>query len=46
MVAGYTKYVTGKGGVVTWDVPIQKNGLLSENFLHQLSAVDRTLSRP
>jgi hypothetical protein len=44
LAAGYTTYVTGKGGVVTWDVPIQKNGLIPEPFIQQLSAVDRTMS--
>jgi len=40
LVCGYTKHVTGKGGVVTWDVPIQKNGLIPEPFLKQLRALD------
>ncbi len=39
MVCGYTKHVTSKGGVVTWDVPIQKNSLIPEPFLRQLKAI-------
>lgn len=39
-VIGYTKHVVSKGGVVTWDVPIQKDGQIPKQFLRQL----RTLS--
>lgn len=38
-VVGYTRYVTGKGGVVTWDVPILPSGLIPAPFLAQLSAL-------
>ena len=38
-VFGYTKYVTGREGVVSWDVPIQKSGLIPEPFLRQLSVL-------
>ncbi len=40
-VLGYTKHVTSKGGVVTWDVPIAKNGLLPQAFLDQLTILAR-----
>ena len=36
LVAGYTQHVIGKGGVVTWDVPIQPSGLIPTPFLRQL----------
>jgi alpha-L-fucosidase len=36
-VVGYTKDVISKGGVITWDVPIQKNGLIPEVFIKQLT---------
>ncbi len=35
-VAGYTADVNSKGGVVTWDVPIHKDGSIPEPFLAQL----------
>jgi len=35
-VIGYTKHIISKGAVITWDVPIQKNGLIPEMFLKQL----------
>ena len=38
-VIGYTKHVISRGGVVTWDVPIQKGGLISEPFLKQLQTL-------
>ena len=39
LVAGYTKHVISRGGIVTWDVPIQKNGLIPEPFVDQLKAL-------
>jgi hypothetical protein len=43
LVVGYTRHVTDHGGVMTWDVPIQKNGLISEPFIQQLKALDQGL---
>ena len=45
MVVGYTKHVTAKGGVVTWDVPIGVDGLIPEPFLNQLGAIGRAVAR-
>lgn len=42
-VIGYTQHVSGRGGVVTWDVPIQQSGLIPEPFLKQLEALGRAL---
>ena len=39
MVCGYTQHVVSKGGVITWDVPIQENGLIPESFIKQLRAI-------
>jgi len=39
LVATYTKYMTGKGGVITWDVPIQKSGLIPDPFVQQLARI-------
>ena len=36
-VVSYTKYIISKGGVITWDVPIGKNGLIPDDFIQQLS---------
>jgi len=46
MVAGYTKHVTGKSGVVTWDVPIRRSGLIPQAFADQLKAISAAMRRP
>ena len=38
-VLGYTKDVNAKGGVVSWDVPTEYNGLIPEPFVRQLKAL-------
>ena len=40
-VVGYTKDVTSKGGVVTWDAPIKPNGQIPEEFIKQLKLLGR-----
>jgi len=35
-VRGYTEYVNSKGGVVTWDVPIGKTGVIPQVYIEQL----------
>lgn len=39
LVVGYTRYVNRHGGVVTWDVPIGKTGIIPAEFLDQLAAL-------
>jgi len=39
LVAGYTEHITSKGGVITWDVPILKTGLIPETFINQLRSI-------
>lgn len=46
LVAGYTKYITSKGGVITWDVPIERNGLLPTPYVEQLGAISRSMRKP
>jgi len=38
-VVGYTKHVNSMDGVITWDVPITKGGLIPQPFVEQLSAL-------
>ncbi|MFQ5762725.1 MAG: hypothetical protein ACE5PO_06795, partial [Candidatus Bathyarchaeia archaeon] len=44
-VIGYTKHVISKGGVVTWDVPIRKSGLIPELFLKQLRTLSENIQK-
>ena len=45
LAVGYTKYVTQLGGVITWDVPIGNDGRISDEFVRQLAAIGRAMSR-
>ena len=45
LVIGYTKHVTSKGGVVTWDAPIGRSGLIPTAFMEQLSAISQGMRR-
>ncbi|UCC98805.1 MAG: alpha-L-fucosidase [Phycisphaerales bacterium] len=42
-VLKWTRDVRSKGGAITWDVPIQPDGLMSEAFMEQLTAVGTAL---
>lgn len=44
-VVKWSRDIHGKGGVITWDVPIQPNGLIPEPFMDQLAAVGKGLSK-
>ncbi len=45
-VVEYTRKVTGAGGAVTWDVPLQLNGTISEPFLTQLKVLGKAIDAP
>lgn len=36
MVAGYTRHVNSFGGVISWDVPTSREGIIPEAFVRQL----------
>lgn len=40
---GYTRSVVDKGGAITFDVPIQKSGLIPQPFVDQLRAIGQAL---
>jgi hypothetical protein len=42
-VVKWSRDIRSKGGVITWDVPIQPNGLMSQPFMDQLTAVGKAL---
>lgn len=43
LAVAYTKYVNSAGGVITWDVPILKTGLIPDEFVKQLTVLGRAL---
>jgi hypothetical protein len=45
-VIEYVREINHNGGVVTWDVPIQPNGLIPEPFFKQLKALGEGLAKP
>ena len=45
LVAGYTRHVVAKGGVVTWDVPIGVDGRIPEPFRRQLAHLGDRMKR-
>jgi len=42
-IIGYVRDLNARGGVITWDVPIQKSGLIPRPFLEQLKAIGRAV---
>jgi hypothetical protein len=42
-VVAYSRRIAGAGGVITWDVPIQSSGLISQPFIDQLTAVGKAM---
>jgi hypothetical protein len=43
LVTGYTKHVTDKGGVVSWDVPIGKEGRIPQEFISLLAGISQAI---
>ncbi|MEO6876172.1 MAG: hypothetical protein ABI222_15250, partial [Opitutaceae bacterium] len=43
LTIGYTKFFNRKGGVITWDAPLQENGLMDEAFRPQIEALGRAI---
>jgi len=42
-VVTWSRKIASSGGVITWDVPVQRNGLISQPFIDQLTAVGKAL---
>mgnify|MGYP001064593569 CR=1 FL=1 len=42
-VIAYTRYILSRGGVITWDVPIDARGRIPAPFLRQLGALSQAL---
>jgi hypothetical protein len=41
LAVAYTRHVIGRGGVMTWDVPTNEQGLISDEFLRQLEVIGK-----
>jgi len=37
--------IISQGGLITWDTPVQKNGLISQAFLDQLTAIGKAVAK-
>jgi len=44
-VIAYTKKIRDAGGGVTWDVPVETNGTITQPFLEQLAALGKAFPR-
>jgi hypothetical protein len=44
-VIGWSSKIADEGGVFTWDVPLQRNGLISQPFVDQLVALGKAMSK-
>jgi hypothetical protein len=42
-IIGYTRQLAEQGGVITFDVPIQKTGLIPQPFVEQLRAIGQAM---
>jgi hypothetical protein len=45
-IIGYAKQIVGHGGAITFDVPIDRSGLLRRPFVDQLRAIGQSLGNP
>ncbi len=45
-VVEWSQGIRKRGGVVTWDVPIQPSGLIAQPFVDQLAAIGKALRQP
>jgi hypothetical protein len=41
----FTETMRSAGAAMTWDIPVQKNGLMSKSFLDQLTALGASATR-
>jgi hypothetical protein len=44
-VVADSRRIADLGGVITWDTPIQKSGLIAQPFIEQLTAIGKELSK-
>jgi hypothetical protein len=44
LTIGYTKFINRRGGVVSWDAPLQLDGRIDPAFLPQITALGRSIA--
>jgi hypothetical protein len=44
-VVDFSKKLRGAGAAVTWDTPVQRNGLIAAPFIDQLTAIGKAIGR-
>jgi hypothetical protein len=44
-VIGWSNKVAEAGGIITWDVPLERNGLIFQPFIEQLTAIGHALPK-
>jgi hypothetical protein len=42
-IISYAKKMVDAGGAVTWDIPVELNGTISQPFVEQLAALKKAL---
>ena len=45
LAIGYSKLILQKGGMMTWDIPLKKNGEIPDAFLKQLTKIGAALNQ-
>lgn len=45
LVSAYSEYILNMGGAMTWEVPVNTKGLMSDNFVRQLRLTKEYLDR-
>ncbi len=45
MVIGWTQHVNDHGGVVSWDLRLQDDGIMPDSFYQQVKALSDAISR-
>ena len=43
LVAGYTKLILAQDGILTWDIPLEPNGAIPQDYRRPLQALGRML---
>lgn len=43
LAVGYTKLIVEKGGIITWDAPLEYGGGIPEAYMHQMKKINEAL---